>query len=87
MGRYHTNKTLWSDLYLIRLDMSYPHDFELFERICMARNMFSTYDLIFDENFGKNGRKYGFNVNHNFFVTNYDFLILLQRNERNSALI
>ena len=37
--RYHPNKTFSSDACLIRMKMSYSHDFEHFESNCMARKM------------------------------------------------
>ena len=40
--RYHANKTFLSD---IRMKMSYSHDFELFERNCMARIMSYSHDI------------------------------------------
>ena len=43
--RYHANKTFSSDLYIIRMKMSYSHDVELFERNFMDRIMSYLHDF------------------------------------------
>ena len=41
----HAYKTFSSDACLIRMKMSYSHDFELFEKNCMSRIMSYSRDI------------------------------------------